>query len=496
MNIYFGDIHNHCNISYGFGNLDNALNEAREHLDFCAVTGHAHWPDIFKRNEDTGFIIDFHREGFKKLSENWSKVRKTIANANEEGKFVTLQSYEMHSSKYGDHHFVSPDDTLKLEAGDSPGEVIDNLSTDVVAIPHHIAYTPGYRGISWDDFNEKISPVVEVYSKHGCGISDESSGEYLHTMGPRDGRNTVYAGLRQGKRFGFVGSTDHHAGYPGSYGDGITAVVAEKLDRKSIWEAIKSRRTYALTGDRIRCNFTVNDNFMGSIIQKAEKVFCKLEVTASDFVEKAVIFKNLKPIAVLNREDFLGVDSRVGLYKIRVEVGWGRKVTPYRWESKINIKNGEVLSLDKCFRGQNVLAPKEGVSHSDNINLLNNKAKIINGHEIHWSCATFKNTTTRHSSTNAVVIEIKGNKETSLILDINGKRVEISVKDLLDYSVSGHMNPHNSEAYLIHKAVPQECYKFKLESETNVEQGDFIHAEIHQTNGQSAWISPVFIDRK
>jgi len=36
MNIYFGDLHNHCSISYGFGSLENALNEASKHLDFFA----------------------------------------------------------------------------------------------------------------------------------------------------------------------------------------------------------------------------------------------------------------------------------------------------------------------------------------------------------------------------------------------------------------------------------------------------------------------------
>ena len=39
MSIYFGDLHNHCNMSYGFGTIENALIEAKQHLDFCSVTG-------------------------------------------------------------------------------------------------------------------------------------------------------------------------------------------------------------------------------------------------------------------------------------------------------------------------------------------------------------------------------------------------------------------------------------------------------------------------
>jgi hypothetical protein len=315
-------------------------------------------------------------------------------------------------------------------------------------------------------------------------------------MGPRDGRNTVYAGLRQRKRFGFVGSTDHHAGYPGSYGDGLTAVLSDSLDRKSIWEAILAKRTYALTGDRIRCHFTVNGQPMGSILKPMENAVYRLEVSGADFIEKAVIYKNLKPVMYRCREDFKGTDNPINIYKVRIEVGWGRKSSPYNWKSLVSVNEGEIISLDKCFRGQSVLAPREGVSHRDDVNLMGNKAVMINNSHIMFECTTFKNVTTRHSSTNAVILEIKGTKSTGLNLEINGKIINISIGELLQNSISGHMKDYNSEAYLIHKAVPREYYEFTMEGETEVEPGDFIHAEVHQTNGQSAWISPVFFDGK
>ena len=495
MNIYFGDIHNHCNISYGYGDPGIALREAKEHLDFCSITGHAHWPDIYKRNEDTGFIIDFHQEGFEKLEKNWAQTRKIIAEANTEGEFITFQSFEMHSSKYGDHHFISPDDTLAIEKGENPGEVVERLGTRAIAIPHHIAYSPGYRGISWKDFNENISPVVEVYSKHGCGMSDESSGEYLHTMGPRDGRNTAFTGLAHGKRFGFVGSTDHHAGYPGSYGDGLTAVLAENLTRESIWEAILARRTYALTGDRIRCKFMVNDSHMGSFLTPSGKAHVYLESEAASFVDRAIIYKNLKPIFAKYREDFHDAGT-AGEYKIRIEVGWGRKNTPYSWENSISVKDGKILSVDKCFRGRSVLAPREGESHPDDVNLMGHRVETTDRSHVNWKCTTFRNTTTRHSSTNAVILSVEGSPLTSLYININGKKINIFIRDILDNSISGHLQEYNSEAFLIHRAVPAAYYRFKMEGDTAVKPGDFIHAEIHQTNGQSAWISPVFFERK
>ena len=62
MELFWGDLHNHCGISYGFGSLENALEDARTHLDFCCVTGHAMWPDMYERVPETMFVVDFHKK--------------------------------------------------------------------------------------------------------------------------------------------------------------------------------------------------------------------------------------------------------------------------------------------------------------------------------------------------------------------------------------------------------------------------------------------------
>ena len=59
--LLWGDLHNHCGITYGFGSLQNALKIARSQLDFCCITGHAMWPDIYARTPETEFIVDLHR---------------------------------------------------------------------------------------------------------------------------------------------------------------------------------------------------------------------------------------------------------------------------------------------------------------------------------------------------------------------------------------------------------------------------------------------------
>ncbi len=120
MKVYFGDLHNHCGITYGFGSLENAIARAKSQLDFAAFTGHAMWPDMYEKAPGTEFVVNFHEVGFKKLKDHWNEIRETIAKANSED-FVTFQGYELHSREYGDHHLVSIDDNLELVYRQSPG---------------------------------------------------------------------------------------------------------------------------------------------------------------------------------------------------------------------------------------------------------------------------------------------------------------------------------------------------------------------------------------
>ena len=496
MNLYFGDIHNHCGISYGYGALVNALTAARNHLDFCNVTGHALWPDIHDRKPETEYLVDFHMQGFKKLYDNWGNVTDTINKYNEPGNFVTFQGYEMHSKIYGDHHILSKDNYIPIISdAQNPKDLVEKLKPkNVMAIPHHVAYTPGYRGIDWDSLDQTISPVVEVFSKHGCGISDTDPYPYLHTMGPRDSRNTVITGLQKGHVFGFIASTDHHAGYPGSYGDGRIAVYAKEKTREAIWEAIKSRHTYAVTGDKIQCMFKINGELMGSIIPKTDKIEIFLNIIGCDFLDRIVLFKNSYPFRTWN---FCIPEPKVvsSKYKVRIETGWGKNTEPYAWHGKINMVNGKITGVETCFRGKSILAPSKDSKANDAVNFLNNKIINITDESVEYSCETFMNVSNLHSQTCSVICEIQGDHTTQINVDINGIKHTYTLTDLIRGSRTFHMSYFNTQAVLIHQAVPEFQYSFEslIYDHCNNPGTDYYHVSVRQYNGQMAWISPVFI---
>ncbi len=494
MQLYWGDIHNHCGISYGYGSLGNALAAAREQLDFCAVTGHAMWPDPPARTPETAFVLDFHARGFAKLARHWDAVRDTIAAANAPGEFVTLQSYEMHSMAFGDHHILSPDDSLPLIEAPSPHEIISRLSPlPAIAVPHHIGYVRGYRGINWAAYDPAISPIVEVYSKHGSAVSDTGPYPYLHTMGPRDGRNVVYGAVAAGHQFGFVASTDHHAGYPGSYGDGRVAVWAKEKTRQGIWEALVARRTYAVTGDKITASLDVNGHPMGSTATLGSAREITLDVRACDWIDKIILYKNGQPWRVVAGESLPSEGKR--RHKVRIELGWGRSPEAYLWKASATVRSGRIVGVEPCFRGQSVLAPSKERTEAPDINALDNHILAVQPDRLDWHCVTFKNPSTLHPATCSVILEIDGDDSTSLVIEANGKRIVAPLADLQISSQAHHLKPYNAEAVRIHRAVPEEHYVFRRSWRDESLEGEpcAYHAEIRQSNGQCAWLTPVFV---
>lgn len=494
MNLYWGDIHNHCDITYGYGSLQNALKRAKNHLDFCAITGHAMWPDMYERTEETAFVVDFHKEGFQKLYEHWDEVRTAIAEANDKD-FVTFQAYEMHSSEYGDHHLVTPDDNLPLLYRDSPAKLQSDCGCDAITVAHHIGYTPGYRGIDWDKYDAQVTPLIEVCSKHGCAMSETAAYPYYHNMGPRDSRNTVYEGLRRGYRLGFVGSTDHHAGYPGSYGDGKLAVLAREKTREGIWEALKNRRTYAVTGDRIKCGFHINGHEMGSIVKSSgQHRHIHYSVEGCYAIDKIVIYKNLEPIKIVEGL-FLKPKDCDRRFKLRIEMGWGKNTEDlYRWDGTVAIQGGKLLEVEPCFRGRSVLAPGMDQESNDRINDMDNQIVSQTDCAAAWQCFTVKNISPLHPQTCAVIVEFEGTRDSNITINVNGHERSLTIGELCRWGYTEEMKSFHSHAFKVHTMTSLSQYGVVDCLEDDCGDPAFYHMEVMQQNGQAAYVSPIYFE--
>lgn len=514
---YFGDLHNHCNISYAHGSLDDAVNNARQRLDFCSVTGHAHWPDMPEPNERTQHIIDFHERGFAKLRGNWPNTLATLAAANESGNFVTFPGFEVHSSRDGDRAVIYRDREGELIYPESIPDLDAHLEsliesgTPALALPHHIGYHQGARGINWERFNERVSPVVEVYSMHGAAETSEGPVPFLHSMGPADWRSTVQYGLNRGHVFGFVADTDHHSAHPGSYGHGITGIWATELTRTALWRAIFARRTYAMTGDKVVLDYSLGGTPMGGVRRPGPAGGLQVDVTGGapiDYVDVVHNGHTVRRVSVTDmqrHQDDEATSALSGSPRIRtklfLEVGWGPRGKAASWDGSFGISQGSLHSVDARFRGPDVLSPEDS---SDNAGDPGNghgafysSWERTDDRSVRFQTRTYGNPTTSTPGTQGICLEIEAPPETRVWTELNGVKSQTRLERLMVGGKSGHLRHEiDSPAWLLHRAPEEWEYTWHLELDDftpELESGDYVYLRVRQQNNQWAWGSPVFV---
>ena len=74
---------------------------------------------------------------------------------------------------------------------------------------------------------------------------------------------------------------------------GLTAVLAEKLDREFVFEAVRNRRIYATTGEKIILEFSINGQPMGSELAGTNHLQINVGVVGTDAIDRIEIVKDL-----------------------------------------------------------------------------------------------------------------------------------------------------------------------------------------------------------
>ena len=308
------------------------------------------------------------------------------------------------------------------------------VERSALMIPHHVAYPSGRRGANWHEFHEECTPVVEVYSWHGN--SEDDRGPYPFLSGSPGGRqtsNTVQAALNRGLRFGFVGSSDNHSGFPGAYGEGLMGALVRDLTRAEILDAIRARRTYALTGDRIEVDFRVNGAILGSTIEAGRTLDVSYAVEGRDELDCVEVIMDGHVVHRQWPETAGTGDGADALRQVRFEWGWGPwgalgadRVTD--WDFTVSLSADAVLKVERR-------APGTAVD-------------------------------------------------------------EVPVAELVEQSRNMHVGPVPAESYQLHRIVPrsQSRLEGRVTLETPAKPS-YVYLRVRQRNGHMAWVSPVFVNR-
>lgn len=502
LNTYYGDIHNHCGVSYGHGPVEDAVANARMQLDFVSVTGHALWPDMPRNQAGMERRIKYHEDGFRKLAGCWDHFEKVTDEANEDGKFVSFLGYELHSCLSGDQTILYRDGKGKILESGSVEELRRQLAklnaegTACMTFPHHIGYKQGYRGINWNTFENSVSPVVEFFSMHACSESDETAYPYLHSMGPCDHDSTYSAGLKMGHIVGAIASTDHHSAHPGSHGHGRLAVRAEKLTRKSVWDAILKRRTVALTGDNIEVDFMLNDAFTGDVIRPPNaKRNIRFRIKGGGAIRTIELLKNeevLKHFFVPKVTE-VAAGTKPVRAKIGLEVGWGSRGKTVNWEAAIKLQDGRILKAEPRFKGSEVVSPTENEE-----DFRFSEWKQDGDRSVQFKTKTQGNSTPVTNSNQGFGLEVEMPADATIELTLNGATFKHTLREVIAGARSGYIGGYGTPAYRVVAALP-ESYEFEAQvNDTPAAKPlpngmDVYRLRVEQYNKQWAWTSPIWI---
>ncbi|PHR52759.1 MAG: hypothetical protein COA47_17520 [Robiginitomaculum sp.] len=496
MQPYYGDIHNHSDLSYGHGSFAGALVRAALQLDFVSITGHAHWPDMPVDDPSVAHIVDFHIKGFDKLRRAWPGHFSVLEAANVPGEFTVFPGYEIHSCADGDYTIVLADiDGAALCLEDTPAALKVALSAAhggrAFAFPHHIGYRHGARGINWATFDPELSPFVEMLSMHGCAENSESDRGYLHSMGPMDGHSTMAHGLAQGHVFGIVGNTDHHSGFPGSYGHGRMAVYAPQHERGALWQGMQQRQTNALTGDRIHFLAQIEGHIQGSIIAPTNSAMLSIEAVAGgaidyiDVIKNGALMRRISPVLEPAPVD-LDADDETLIY---LEMGWGARGKTHDWHGTITIEGGEILSVEPRFRGPEIVSPLEGKDAGHMVPCISTKAG-----KVHFAVTAEANPNNATTATQGLMIRARLSQNARITADLCGQTVRIAAARLFEGAKSGNLGPIDSPAWRFHQLPRPQEWQWQGDIDVGpLLPDDTIYLRLRQNSGQMAWTSPFFV---
>jgi len=491
--VYFGDLHNHNSVGYAQGSLERTFEIARNHLDFFAFTPHGWWHDIGRYEND---IENKWLRGFDVTRDRWGDVLEMVRKYHQPQRFVAIAGYEWHSTSLGDYHIIFP-------TAEAPYVRFDDLPAfqrfakrhGALLIPHHPANRIDHRGANPVHWDPEVSPVLEIYSEWGNAEHDRAPFGYVrHTEGGRWTRNTWQEFLARGYRMGAIASTDDHLGYPGGYREGLAAVLAPELTREAIFDALRRRRCYAVTGDRILLSFCLNGRRMGEAIPYAPERRLSVAVTGWDQLDRVEVLKNNR---VIHRDFPCDRRPAADRWKqpvlLRFEYGWGPwpaldMTRICDWDFRITLEGGLLEDVQTCFQS----GPLDETRRD----------RIVERSPRHLRVRSF--TALRQQlddvSTKGVVLKVRGGPETRVTVSLTsptGVLLTQTFKQLAESNEMLFTGDFPKESAMLHRLVFRDHYhtSFGVLDEDDGSGESWYYVRATQANGQLAWSSPIWVER-
>lgn len=290
--IFWGDVHGHTANSDGEGKVTDYLEYARDgaDLDFVIVTDH-----------DFG-----NGPPWRMPRAAWSAIQDAVEAVTVEGRFIAIAGYEWTSApKYwqgfegvSEGHFEGPprhynhknvyfpEPVPYLFSSKDPVAMSPDLLAEAVSavggLVHNNHPTRGLEGRNQWDYDPRFEAVIANTSIDADVVFYEGAAYAIEV------ESQVREFLATGRKTGFVKGTDTHEGRPAAR----TALIASALTREALFEALRSRRCYAVSNARIVLDFKINGRWMGEEIETTGAPRILVDVQGTDRIEELVIVRD------------------------------------------------------------------------------------------------------------------------------------------------------------------------------------------------------------
>ncbi|MBU2580442.1 MAG: hypothetical protein KJ622_01815 [Alphaproteobacteria bacterium] len=335
--LFYGDLHVHSDNTVGINDTTYNLSYGRDiaRLDYLGYTAN----------------------DFQITKANWDNDVELIDSINKDGEFVCYPGTEWcgNSCAGGDHNVVFLHGKTPEFPFDAHGNIArsfewnEDMQADTImpgAWPleelwatyihdpegHLIMPHVGGRRCIMDWYHPVMDRLVEIGSAWGHFpwlYQDVAARGYKLgvSMNGDEHRGRCGGGVPGTAVFGTKG--------------GVTGLICEKLDRETVGKALRARRTFATTGERLVALSWCGDHLMGDEFQHKGKAKIDYRFLGDSGWDEIALFDHTGIIATRNLQEEAGYsDSR-----IRVRFGGARIRDRYRWadwRGRIDIRNGVI----------------------------------------------------------------------------------------------------------------------------------------------------------
>jgi hypothetical protein len=319
--------------------------------------------------------------------------------------------------------------------------------------------------LAWHDAT--LDRLLEVHSTH-------ATSEWF-----------LFDALRRGYRMGVVAGSDGVDGRPGNshpghmavrnVRGGLTAILADELSRESVWRALKQRRCYATTGERIVLDFRAGDLRMGDVATLAgppPPFEVRIEGTAP--IERVDFFRGVDCIGSVDRFESAGEASsfvRIAWRGASAQGNWQR--ARMSWDGELRIAGARILDVqDYAFD-----TPDEGVREHD-------------ARRVAWRSVTA-------GDWDGVVLELDRPEAAELTF----VSAPMNVRTRLDaVGIAGRRfearNPERCvEIRPLPRTMPSRSFAGTFVDASPVAGSHAYWVRVRQADGAYAWSTPIFVDR-